>query len=196
MLGALTELPKLVEHVHLPLQSGSNRILKAMHRTYTAEKYLELVDRIRAARSGIAVTTDVIVGFPGEDENDYAQTRALVERVQFDNAFIFRYSTRQDTPAAVMRDQVPEKIKEERNQDLLEVVNASVKQANDRLVGRDVEILCEGPSRTNASRLMGRTRTNKVVVFEGEADHVGQIFNVRVQRANGFSLYGTPVVQS
>ena len=136
------------------------------------------------------------MGFPGEDDNDYAQTRALVERVQFDNAFIFRYSTRQDTPAAVMSDQVPEKIKEERNQDLLEVVNASVKQANDRLVGRDVEILCEGPSRTNASRLMGRTRTNKVVVFEGKADHVGQIFNVRVQRANGFSLYGTPVVQS
>ncbi len=196
LLGALTDLPKLVEHVHLPLQSGSNRILKAMHRTYTAEKYLELVDRIRAARSGIAVTTDIIVGFPGENENDYAQTRALVERVQFDNAFIFRYSTRQDTPAAVMPDQVPEKIKEERNQDLLEVVNASVKQANDRLVGRDVEILCEGPSRTNASRLMGRTRTNKVVVFEGAADQVGQIFNVRVQRANGFSLYGTPVVQS
>jgi tRNA-2-methylthio-N6-dimethylallyladenosine synthase len=196
LLGALGALPKLAEHVHLPLQSGSNRILKAMHRTYTAEKYLELVDRIRAARPGIAVTTDVIVGFPGEEDGDYAQTRALVEQVQFDNAFIFRYSTRQDTPAAAMPNQIPEQIKEDRNRDLLNVVNESVKQANNRLVGREVEILCEGPSRRNASRLMGRTRTNKVVVFEGETDHIGEIFNVHVQRANGFSLYGTPVVQS
>jgi len=196
LLGALTDLPKLAEHVHLPLQSGSNRILKAMHRTYTAEKYLELVDRIRAARPGIAITSDVIVGFPGEDDDDYAQTRALVSRVQFDNAFIFRYSTRQDTPAAAMPNQVPEQIKEDRNQDLLNVVNESVKRANNRLVGREVEILCEGPSRRNAARLMGRTRTNKVVVFEGDADHIGEIFDVHVQRANGFSLYGTPVVQS
>ena len=195
LLGALADLPKLVEHVHLPVQSGSNRILKAMHRTYTAEKYLALVDRIRAARPGIAITTDIIVGFPGEEEDDYAQTRALAEKVQFDNAFIFRYSTRQDTPAATMPNQVPEQIKEERNQDLLRVVNESVKQANNRLVGRDVEILCEGPSRTNASRLMGRTRTNKVVVFEGEPGRIGEIFDVHVQRANGFSLYGTPVVQ-
>jgi tRNA-2-methylthio-N6-dimethylallyladenosine synthase len=196
LLGALVHLPKLAEHVHLPLQSGSDRILKAMHRTYTAEKYLTLVERIRTARPGIAITTDVIVGFPGEEDDDYARTRKLVEHVQFDNAFIFRYSTRQDTPAAAMPNQIPEQIKEDRNQDLLKVVNESVKQANDRLVGHEVEILCEGPSRTNAARLMGRTRTNKVVVFEGEPDHIGRIFNVRVQRANGFSLYGTPVVQS
>ena len=196
LLGALAHLPKLVEHVHLPLQSGSNRILKAMHRTYTAEKYLDLVDHIRAARPGIAITTDIIVGFPGEEEGDYMQTRELVGHVQFDNAFIFRYSTRQDTPAVTMPNQIPEQIKEDRNQDLLKVVNESVKQANNRLVGHEVEILCEGPSRTNGARLMGRTRTNKVVVFEGEPDHVGEIFNVHVQRANGFSLYGTPVVQS
>ena len=196
LLGALADLPKLAEHVHLPLQSGSNRILKAMHRTYTAEKYVTLVERIRATRPGIAITTDIIVGFPGEEDGDYVQTRELVEHVQFDNAFIFRYSTRQDTPAATMPNQVPEQIKEDRNQDLLKVVNESVKQANNRLVGHEVEILCEGLSRTNAARLMGRTRTNKVVVFEGEPDHVGEIFNVHVQRANGFSLYGTPVVQS
>ncbi len=196
LLGALADLPKLAEHVHLPLQSGSNRILKAMHRTYTAEKYLELVDRIRSARPGIAITTDIIVGFPGEDDDDYAQTRELVRHVQFDNAFIFRYSTRRDTPAASMANQVPEEIKERRNQDLLGIVNESVKQANNRLVGRAVEILCAGPSRTNAARLMGRTRTNKVVVFEGQTHHIGEIFDVQVQRANGFSLYGTPVVQS
>jgi tRNA-2-methylthio-N6-dimethylallyladenosine synthase len=194
LLGAFARLPKLVEHVHLPLQSGSNRILKAMHRIYTAEKYLDLVERIRAARPGIAITTDVIVGFPGEDEDDYARTRDLVDQVQFDNAFIFRYSTRQNTPAARMANQVPDEVKEERNQDLLAVVNESVRRAHERLVGREVEILCEGLSRTNAARLTGRTRTNKVVVFEGDDDHVGEIFDVRIARANGFSLYGAPVV--
>jgi tRNA-2-methylthio-N6-dimethylallyladenosine synthase len=196
LLQAFAALPKLAEHIHLPLQSGSDRILKAMHRPYTAEKYRSLVDRLRQARDGIAITTDVIVGFPGEDEADYARTRDLVEEIQFDNAFIFRYSTRRDTPAATMTGQIDEQLKEQRNQDLLSVVDAAAHRANERLVGRDVEILCEGPSRTNAARLMGRTRTNKIVVFEGNPEHVGEIFEVNVQQANGFSLYGTPVVQT
>jgi len=196
LIQALADLPKLAEHVHLPLQSGSNRILKAMHRPYTAEKYQCLVDRIRQARNEIAITTDVIVGFPGEDEGDYAQTRDLVEEIQFDNAFIFRYSTRRDTPAATMAGQIDEPVKAQRNQDLLSVVDASAHRANACLVGCDVEILCEGPSRTNAARLMGRTRTNKIVVFEGRPEHVGKIFEVAVTQANGFSLYGTPVVQT
>ena len=196
LIQALADLPKLAEHIHLPLQSGSNRILKAMHRPYSAEKYRELVDRVRQARDGIAVTTDVIVGFPGEQEDDYLQTRDLVEEIQFDNAFIFRYSTRRDTPAATMAAQIDERVKEERNQDLLSVVDASAHRANKRLVGRDVEILCEGPSRTNPARLMGRTRTNKIVVFEGTPDHIGEIFDVNVTQANGFSLYGTPRVQT
>jgi tRNA-2-methylthio-N6-dimethylallyladenosine synthase len=196
LIQAFADLPKLVEHVHLPVQSGSDRILKAMHRPYTAEKYRLLVDRIRQARDEIAITTDVIVGFPGEDEEDYAQTRGLVEEIQFDNAFIFRYSTRRDTPAATMAGQIDEEVKEQRNQDLLSVVDASARRANKRLVGRDVEILCEGPSRTNAARLMGRTRTNKIVVFEGKSEQIGEIFDVTVKQANGFSLYGTPVVQT
>jgi tRNA-2-methylthio-N6-dimethylallyladenosine synthase len=196
LLQALADLPKLAEHVHLPLQSGSNRILKSMHRPYTAEQYRSLVDRIRQARDEIAITTDVIVGFPGENDDDYAQTRELVEQIQFDNAFIFRYSTRSGTPAATMIPQIDERVKEGRNQDLLAVVDASAHRANERLVGREVEILCEGPSRTNPARLMGRTRTNKIVVFEGEPEHVGQIFPVSVQQANGFSLYGTPLVQT
>lgn len=195
LLQALTDLPKLAEHVHLPLQSGSNRILKAMHRPYTAEKYRALIERIRQTRDEIAITTDVIVGFPGEEEDDYRQTRDLVEEIQFDNAFIFRYSTRSDTPAATMP-QIDERVKEERNQDLLRVVDASAHRANERLVGRDLEILCEGPSRTNAARLMGRTRTNKIVVFEGTREHIGQIFDIHVAQANGFSLYGTPVMQT
>src|SRR5438874_10719808 len=194
LIDAISRLSKLAEHVHLPLQSGSNKILKAMHRTYTAEKYVDLVGRIRQARDGVAITTDIIVGFPGETEIDYKQTRDLVEEIQFDNAFVFRYSPRRDTPAAEMPDQIDEGVKEERNQDLLRIVNESTRRAGERLVGCNVEILCEGPSKTNPARLMGRTRTNKIVVFEGDEELSGELVDVRVQQANGFSLYGTPVL--
>ena len=193
LIEAIAYLPKLTEHVHLPLQSGSNRILKAMHRTYTAEKYAQLVDQIRAARPGIALTTDIIVGFPGETDSDYKATRDLVEHLQFDNAFVFRYSPRRETPAATMADQIDEATKEARNQDLLGIVNASTRRANEKLVGTRVEVLCEGPSKTNVARLMGRTRTNKVVVFEAGRDRIGEIFDVAIEHANGFSLYGHPV---
>jgi tRNA-2-methylthio-N6-dimethylallyladenosine synthase len=193
LIDAISHLPKLAEHVHLPLQSGSNKILKAMHRGYTAEKYLDLVRRIRHARSGVAITTDIIVGFPGETKEDYKQTRDLVEEIQFDNAFVFRYSPRRDTPAGEMPDQIDEHIKQERNRDLLQVVNESTRRAGERLVGHTVEVLCEGPSKTNPARLMGRTRTNKIVVFEGDEELIGEIVDVQLQRANGFSLYGAPV---
>ena len=204
LIDAISRLPKLAEHVHLPLQSGSNKILKAMHRAYTAEKYLDLVQRIRRARNGVAITTDIIVGFPGETDDDYRQTRDLVEEIQFDNAFVFRYSPRRDTPAAEMPDQIDEHLKEERNQDLLEVVNKSNHRILERLVGSQVEVLCEGPSKTNRARLMGRTRTNKIVVFPpspkrrptGESEEfVGELVNVRIERANGFSLYGMPLLE-
>jgi tRNA-2-methylthio-N6-dimethylallyladenosine synthase len=194
LIDAFARLPKLAEHVHLPLQSGSNKILKAMHRVYTAEKYVDLVRRIRQARDGIAITTDIIVGFPGETEDDYKQTRDLVEEIQFDNAFVFRYSPRRDTPAAEMPDQIDERVKEERNQDLLGIVNESTRRAGERLVGCEVEVLCQGPSKTNPARLMGRTRTNKIVVFEGDEKLSGELVDVLVQQANGFSLYGTPVL--
>ena len=196
LIDAILHLPKLAEHVHLPLQSGSNRILKAMHRAYTAEKYIDLVRRIRRARDGIAITTDIIVGFPGETEDDYKQTRDLVEEIQFDNAFVFRYSPRRDTPAAEMPDQIDEPTKEARNHDLLRIVNESTRRAGERLLGHCVEVLCEGPSKTNRTRLMGRTRTNKIVVFEGNENLIGELFHVRVQQANGFSLYGVPVQSS
>jgi tRNA-2-methylthio-N6-dimethylallyladenosine synthase len=195
LIDAISRLPKLAEHVHLPLQSGSNKILKGMHRAYTAEKYLDLVRRIRHAREGIAITTDIIVGFPGETEEDYKQTRDLVEEIQFDNAFVFRYSPRRYTPAAEMPDQVDERIKEERNHDLLGVVNESTRRSGERLVGRTVEVLCEGPSKTNPARLMGRTRTNKIVVFEGSEKLIGELVDVQVQRANGFSLYAAPCLK-
>jgi tRNA-2-methylthio-N6-dimethylallyladenosine synthase len=175
-----------------------------MHRAYTTEKYLDLVERIRRARNGVAITTDIIVGFPGEREEDYRQTRDFVEKIQFDNAFVFRYSPRRDTPGAEMPDQIDEHLKEERNQDLLEVVNKSNRRILERLVGSQVEVLCEGPSKTNRARLMGRTRTNKIVVFPpsptrrptGDSEElVGELVNVRIERANGFSLYGMPLLE-
>jgi tRNA-2-methylthio-N6-dimethylallyladenosine synthase len=195
LIDAISRLPKVAEHIHLPLQSGSNRILKAMHRAYTAEKYVDLVRRIRQAREGIAITTDIIVGFPGESEEDYKETRDLVEELQFDNAFVFRYSPRRHTPAAEMPDQIDEHIKEERNQDLLRVVNEATRRSGERLVGRNVQVLCEGPSKINPTRLMGRTRTNKIAVFEGNEKWIGEIVDVHVQRANGFSLYGTRLLK-
>jgi tRNA-2-methylthio-N6-dimethylallyladenosine synthase len=191
LIAAFRELPRLCQHVHLPLQSGSNRILKAMHRAYTTEKYLRLADQLRAARPDIALTTDIIVGFPGETEADYAMTRALVEEVQFDNAFVFRYSSRRETPAAGMPEQVSEAEKEARNQDLLKVVDACAKRAGERLVGQTVEILCEGPSKTNPARLMGRTRGNKIAVFEGDEGDIGRLLDLQISQATGFSLSGT-----
>jgi len=196
LIDAISRLPKLAEHVHLPLQSGSNKILKAMHRAYSAEKYVDLVRLIRQARNGIAITTDIIVGFPGETEDDYKQTRDLVEEIQFDNAFVFRYSPRRGTPAAEMPDQIDERTKEARNQDLLQIVNESNRRSLERLVGRDVEVLCEGPSKTNQARLMGRTRTNKIVVFRGSDELMGELVDVRIDRANGFSLCGTPILET
>lgn len=194
LVDCFARLPKLCEHVHFPLQSGSDRILKLMRRPYTTAKFEKLIADLRAARPGIAITTDIIVGFPGETEEDYQLTRALVQRVGFDNAFIFRYSPRRDTPAAVMQDQISEEVKEQRNQDLLSVVNARAKQLHLDHVGQTVEILVEGPSKTNANRLTGRTRGNKIVVFEGRSRHIGQLLDVHIQESSGFTLYGDAMI--
>lgn len=196
LIEAFTYLPKLAEHVHLPVQSGSDAILKRMHRPYTAAKFIDLVGRIRAARPGIAISTDVIVGFPGETEAHYQETRALFEQVRFDNAFVFRYSKRRGTPAAEMDEalQVPERVKEARNQDLLALVNAHALPRYEELVGQKVEILCEGSSKTTETRLMGRTRTNRIVVFEGDVTRLrGEIFDVHVLSHHHFTLYGDAV---
>ena len=187
-------LPKLMEHVHLPLQSGSDRILKAMHRPYTAASYRKLVNDLRTSRPGIAITTDIIVGFPGETEEDYKASRDLAEEIGFDGAFIFRYSKRGDTPAAEMEEQLPEEVKEARNQDLLSVVNASASRHLDACVGTHQEILCEGPSRNDPLRLAGRTRTNKIVIFEGGNRFHGEIFDVKITSASASTLYGDPAI--
>ena len=194
LINAFAELPKLMPHVHLPMQSGSDRILKAMHRGYTAEKYFGLTEKLRMACPDLAITTDVIVGFPSETEDDYLATRSMVERVGFDNAFVFRYSPRRDTPAAEMAEQLPEEVKENRNQDLLRVVDTLAIAKGEALVGREVEILCEGRSKTNGDRLMGRSPGNKIVIFDGAERHIGEIFDLRIEHSSGFSLYGDPAL--
>ncbi len=195
VIEAFTYLPKLVDHVHFPMQSGSDRILRAMHRPYKAAKFLEICARMKEARPGIAISTDIIVGFPGETEEDYLETKKAVETVQFDQAFVFRYSPRKDTPAANLPDQLPERVKEERNQDLLALVDSIVERKHHEQVGTVQEVLCEGPSRYNAARLTGRTRTNRIVIFDGDPQRMaGQLFNVRIQESTGYTLYGDPVM--
>ncbi len=194
LIEAFNRLPKLVEHIHLPLQSGSNRILRAMHRTYTAEKFVTLVDQIRRGTPNMAITTDVIVGYPGETDDDYARTRELVDLIGFDNAFVFKYSKRQGTPAAEMEEQLPDSVKEARNHDLLELVNSWARRRSEPFVGQEVEILCEGPSKTNPKRLVGRTRGNKIVVFEGSPRHIGALMKVRIVRSTGYTLFGDPAI--
>lgn len=192
LVRAFTYLPKLCSHIHFPMQSGSDRILKLMRRPYKNETYLDLCAQMRQARPDLAITTDVIVGFPGETEEDYLLTRQAVEQVQFDNAFIFRYSPRRGTPAAAMEGQIPEEVKEARNQDLLAVVNEIAIRKNDEMVGTVQGVLLEGPSKTNEARLSGRTSQNKPVMVEAAPDLIGQLLPIRIEESTGFTLYGAP----
>jgi tRNA-2-methylthio-N6-dimethylallyladenosine synthase len=193
LVEAYGRLPKLVESAHLPVQSGSDRILKAMHRGYTRERYLDIIRRLRSVRPTMGITTDLIAGFPGETEADFSETLSLVNEAEFDNAFIFKYSPRRDTPAANMP-QVPQEVREERNARLLAAVNEQGARKYHSYIGRTVEILVEGPSKKNLARMMGRTRTNKIVLFDGSERHRGQVMNVRVTRAGSFTLYGDPAI--
>ncbi len=195
LVAAFTYLPKLMSHIHFPMQSGSDRILKTMRRPYKNAKFVEICEKMRAARPDIAITTDIIVGFPGETEEDFQATVDTVERLQFDNAFVFRYSKRKDTPAAEMEGQLPEEVKEERNQRLLEIVDRLAKEKNAAIVGSVQRVLCEGSSKYNPSTLSGRTPQNKIVIFEGDADRLtGEILDIRVEESTGFTTYGTPVL--
>jgi tRNA-2-methylthio-N6-dimethylallyladenosine synthase len=193
LVEAYARLPKLVESAHIPVQSGSDRMLKVMHRGYTRERFLTIIEKLRAAQPRIGITTDLIVGFPGETEEDFELTLSLCGQVEFDNAFIFRYSKRKDTPAADMPDQLPDSVKEERNQRLLQFVNERAALRYEALVGQQVQILAEGPSK-RPERMMGRTRCNKIVVFDGSERHRGQLMDVKITRAGSFTLYGDPAV--
>jgi tRNA-2-methylthio-N6-dimethylallyladenosine synthase len=194
LVEAYCRLPKLVESAHLPVQSGSDRMLKLMHRGYTRERYLGVIGKLRRARPEMGVTTDIIVGFPGETEEDFEETLSLAREVEFDNAFVFKYSPRKDTPAAAMPGQLPQPVKEERNARLLEVINEIGARHYAACVGRQVEILVEGPSKRNPARMMGRTRTNKIVLFDGSERHRGQIMDLKITRAGSFTLYGDPAI--
>jgi tRNA-2-methylthio-N6-dimethylallyladenosine synthase len=190
VIRAHAELASVCEHIHLPLQSGSSRILKAMRRTYDRRRYLERVAMIREQVPDVALTTDIIVGFPGETEEDFVQTLQVAEEVRYDAAFTFIFSPRRGTEAAALQDGlVPHPVKVERMQRLLEVVQSAARERAQRFVGRTLDVLVEGTSRTDAERLRGRTRHNKVVNFSGLASP-GELTPVRIDAATSQTLAG------
>ena len=194
LVDAYARLPKLVESAHIPLQSGSDRLLKLMHRGYTRERFSEIIRKLRAAKPSIGITTDIIVGFPGETEADFEATLSLAREIEFDNAFVFKYSPRRDTPAAAMPDQHSQATIEERHDRLLTLINEIAARRYEKFVGQRVQILVEGPSKKNEARMMGRTRCGKIVLFDGAARHRGELMDVRVEKTGSFTLYGDPAI--
>jgi tRNA-2-methylthio-N6-dimethylallyladenosine synthase len=190
LIQAFSKLRKLCEHIHLPFQSGSDRILKAMHRGYTKESYLEKIDRLKKVCPSIAVTGDVIVGFPGEEEEDFKETLDLMEKVRFDDLFSFKYSPRKGTQAAQFQDKVEEKMKQDRLSTLQEIQREITFQKNQELEGRVEEVLVEGRSKQSAQDVTGRTRSNRIVNFEGDSKLVGKLVHVRITKAYTHSLRG------
>ncbi len=190
VVAAMAECPSVCEHVHLPLQSGSSRVLKRMRRTYDRDRYIGLVERLRSAIPDLALTTDLIVGFPGESEDDFGETLEVVEEVGYDGAFTFVFSPRTGTEAATMPDQIPEELKVERIERLIELVQRLALERNLERVGRVEEVLVEGVSRTDPSLLRGRTRRNTTVNFAG-ATAAGELVDVRIAGATSMTLRGT-----
>lgn len=190
LIEVLAKKGNLMEHIHLPVQSGSNEILKRMSRKYTREHYLELVSKIKKAIPDVVLTTDIIVGFPGETEEQFEETIALVREVGFDSAFTFVYSPREGTPAADMEDNVPLQVKKERLYRLNDVLNEYSKASNESLKGQTLEVLVEGESKNNPNVLAGRTRTNKLVHFEGPKELIGRFVQVRITDTPTFYIRG------
>ncbi|MDU5109696.1 tRNA (N6-isopentenyl adenosine(37)-C2)-methylthiotransferase MiaB [Clostridium sartagoforme] len=190
VIYAIKECDKLCEQIHLPVQSGSNRILKKMNRHYTKESYLELVELIKKEIPGVSLTTDIIVGFPGETEEDFLDTLDLVQKVQYDSAFTFIYSRRNNTPADMMLNQVPDADKHHRFDRLVKAVNESVIMKNKEFEGKVTEVLVEGFSKNDETKFTGRTRNGKLVNFTGENIKAGDLVNVKIVRAQPFSLVG------
>jgi tRNA-2-methylthio-N6-dimethylallyladenosine synthase len=194
LVAAYGRLPKLCSYVHLPLQSGSNRILRAMNRPYTRERYREIVESLRAVRPDMYISTDVIVGFPGETDEDFAQTRELFEACDYDMAYVFKYSIRSGTPAADLGDQIPDAVKEERNRILLEVLQRNSLRRTAKLIGTTEEVLVEGRDKSG-QRFTGRTPGNRVCVFDAQPRLVGQLVPLKIERATVSTLYGELVLQ-
>jgi tRNA-2-methylthio-N6-dimethylallyladenosine synthase len=192
LIAAMRDVPKVCEWFHLPLQSGSDRVLERMNRGYTRAHYLDLIAALRDAVPDLALSTDLIVGFPGETEADFEATLEMVDRVQYDNVFAFRYSRRPGTPAAAMEDQIAEDVKARRNARLLDVVNRVTAARSARLAGQRVEVLVDGTSRRDPGQLSGRTRCNRVVNFDGRGEAaVGDVVTVRVTGVMPHSLRAT-----
>jgi tRNA-2-methylthio-N6-dimethylallyladenosine synthase len=193
VIEAMSECASVCEHAHLPLQSGSTPVLKRMRRTYSRERYLKLVAEMRAAIPDLALTTDLIVGFPGETEDDFEQTVEVVEEVGYDGAYTFVFSPRSGTEAASMPDQVPEDVKRERIERLIDVVQRTAADRNVERIGRIEQVLVEGPSRNDPSLLRGRTRRNTTVNFEGPAAP-GQLVQVQITAATSTTLRGEQTI--
>jgi tRNA-2-methylthio-N6-dimethylallyladenosine synthase len=190
VIAAMAECDAVCEHAHLPLQSGSTRVLKAMKRTYSRERYLRLVDELRAGIPDLALTTDVIVGFPGETDRDFEETLDVVEEVGYDGAFTFVFSPRSGTEAAIMDSQVSEEVKRQRIEQLVDLVQHKAHERNQERIGRVEQVLVEGRSRTDASLSRGRTRRNTTVNFTGTAAP-GELVDVRIEAATSTTLRGT-----
>jgi len=190
LIDAIASLDKVCEHVHAPIQSGSNKVLKLMNRGYTREYYFELADNMRRRIPGVAITSDLIVGFPGEEEGDFEQTLDAVKRVGFDASFTFMYSPRTGTRACSMPNQVSQEVKHRRLLRLNEVQYQQALEANLKFENRVVEVLVEGKSKTNPQKLTGRTRTNRIVIFEGPDTIIGRLVPVKITKAKTFNLEG------
>jgi len=190
LIEAYKNLDKLCNHLHLPVQSGSNRILKLMNRKYTKEEYLEKIYKIREYIPDIAITTDIIVGFPGETEEDFEETLYLVKSAKFDSAFTFLYSIREGTNAAKMSNQIPDEIKHDRFQRLLDVLYPIGLESNKKLINTIQRVLVEETSKSDENVLSGRTETNKLVHFKGNNNIIGQIVDVKITDAKTFTLEG------
>jgi tRNA-2-methylthio-N6-dimethylallyladenosine synthase len=193
LIQAMAECEHVMEHLHLPVQAGSTRILRAMNRGYSREQYLDLVRQVRAAIPDVTLTTDIIVGFPGETDEDFQETISLLEEVRYDSAFTFAYSPRGGTPAARMTNQVEPTVSKERLTCLIATQNRISLERNQELVGSVQELLVEGPSKNNPEMLTGRTRGNKLVHFRGPADLRGEIVSVRIDAAQTWNLFGSLV---
>jgi tRNA-2-methylthio-N6-dimethylallyladenosine synthase len=190
LIGCFGRLEKLCEQIHLPFQSGSNRILGLMNRGYTAQEYLEKVHSLQSQCPGIAITADCIVGFPGETDQDFNDTQALVEAVRFDGLFSFCYSPRPETRAATLPDRVPREIAMERLKQLQDTQKIITREKNCQLEGSTVEVLVEGPSKSSLEEFRGRTRTNKIVNFAGSEDLVGSLVELKVVKGYANSVRG------
>lgn len=190
LIETVRDLPKVCEHIHLPLQAGSDRVLGLMNRKYTYAEYKEKIDTLKKAIPDIAITTDIITGFPGETDEDFELTVKALETIEYDGIFSFKYSKRPGTKALDLPGHIDEQVKSERLEAILNLQEKITYKKNMQLEGRAVEVLVEGPSGSDADRLTGRTRTNKIVTFQGDSKDIGKLVTVRIQKAGMHSLYG------